>query len=70
MNDGTVYIYANVWYVYRDMITANIIVHYLAFTLSCNKKSYKMYLSEQVFMHIYLQIAVVHSISLEFARRA
>lgn len=24
MNDGTVYIYANVWYVYLDMITANI----------------------------------------------
>lgn len=30
MNDGTVYIYANVWYVYRDMITANIMS-----TLSC-----------------------------------
>lgn len=49
MNDGTVYIYANVWYVYLDMRTENIMSTYLHFTLSCNKKSYKMYLSEQSF---------------------
>lgn len=64
MNDGTVYIYANVWYVYRDMINIMFAViidnskhneyiishlHYLA-TRSHTKCTYR----NKVFMHIYL----------------
>lgn len=81
MNDGTVYIYANVWYVHRDMINIMFAViidnskhneyiishlHYLA-TRSHTKCTYR---NKFLCISIYCKIAVVHSISLEFARRA